>query len=110
MEETPDRGNQLMENYVTNKELVKSLINKIEKLDRRLQETERIITKYNGLREKMMEQKTKINNESAEISKLKKKITRLETEKETKGALTVFITNQLGWIIAFVTLLYYIFG
>ena len=106
MGETPDRDNQLVESYLTNKELVQSLISKIDKLDRRLQETERIITEYNGLREKMIEQRTKIKNESNEISKLKKKINRLETQKETKSSIAVFLTNQLGWIIAFGTLLY----
>jgi len=96
--------------FMTNKDLVKQLMQKMESLDCRLQKTEQIITKYNGLRERILEHKEQLQMESEEIVHLKQKIKKMETELTTKDKFIAFLTNQLGWLVAIATLLYHIFS
>ena len=103
-----DGQNQNDNTFMTNKELVQRLMNKIDNLDdkisnldNRLESTERIIKEYNNLRVTIGENEDKIQS-------LKDTLRDQNTVDETKSGIFNTLKDYTHWIVAILAILLYL--
>lgn len=96
------------ENFQTNKDVILNLIERIDNLEVTLQETDRIITKYNGLREKVDEVKEEQEKVEEQLEDNKEIINAVVNERDAERGLLERLGKYSGWIIGVIMFVLYL--
>lgn len=90
------------ENYLSNKDVIINLMKRMDELEESLSETNRIIIKYNGLREDLEEVEI-------ELEDTKECVTELETEKQQEDKVQKVMRKYGSWVFGLLMFILYLY-
>ncbi len=94
--------------FQSNKDVIINLMERIDDLEVSLQETDRIIRKYNGLRENIEEVNDKQSKIDEQVCKNRDKINEIIVEKNTELSLLQRLGKYSGWLLGILSFIAYL--
>lgn len=97
------------ENFLSNKEIIGNLMDRMNELESSLSETNRIIVKYNGLREDLEEAEIEVEEMKKDLKQVKDNVCDIETKQETSKQVKAYFRKYGSWIFTGISFILYLY-
>jgi len=97
------------ENFLSNKEVIGNLMDRMDELEASLSETNRIIVKYNGLREDLEEAEIEVEEMKDGLKQVKENVCDIETKQKTNKQVKDYLRRYGSWIFTGITFILYLY-
>ena len=97
------------ENFLSNKEIIGNLMDRMNELESSLSETNRIIVKYNGLREDLEEAEIEVEEMKDDLEQVKGSVSKIETNQQIGTSIKEKLIKYSSWIFGFIMFMLYLY-
>jgi uncharacterized protein YoxC len=97
------------ENFLSNKEIIGNLMDRMNELESSLSETNRIIVKYNGLREDLEETEIEVEEMKDDLEQVKGSVSNIETNQQIGTSIKEKLIKYSSWIFGFIMFMLYLY-
>lgn len=97
------------ENFLSNKEVIGNLMDRMDELESSLSETNRIIVKYNGLREDLEEAEIEVEEMKDDLESVKDDVRNIETKQKTSEQVKDYFRRYGSWIFTGISFILYLY-
>lgn len=97
------------ENFLSNKEIIGNLMDRMDELENSLSETNRIIVKYNGLREDLEEAEIEVEDMKDDLESVKDDVSDIETKQKTNKQVRDYLRRYGSWVFTGITFILYLY-
>jgi len=97
------------ENFLSNKEIIGNLMDRMNELESSLSETNRIIVEYNGLREDLEETEIEVEEMKDDLEQVKCSVSDIETNQQIGTSIKEKLIKYSSWIFGFIMFMLYLY-